>query len=172
MWIDRLFIANSSYSLFTYLLMFPDKVQETLFIVGSAIKDIHVPVKMIFDMPAKKNQNDDILAQGFSLATDVYRLLDGRQVPCYGNANEMKNPFVNRFINRYPFYALSDGLSDYDLFPKYCENDHILKCYSTIDIVKDLHHDKLEKFDVQSLWNNLSETHKDKIASIFNMSVK
>ena len=169
---DRLFVANSLYSFFTYLLMFPDKVKETLFIVGPVIKDVHVPIKMIFDIPSQECQEDEILAQGFSLANDVYRSLDGKQLPCYGDANETNNPFINRFINRYPFYALSDGLSDYELFPKYYQDERILKCYSTADIIKDLTHSKLEKFDIQKLWNNLSEEHKDKIVDIFNVQPK
>ncbi|MBR5129673.1 MAG: hypothetical protein IKV03_00400 [Alphaproteobacteria bacterium] len=169
---NQIFVANSSYSLFTYLLMFPDKVHETLFVVGPAIKDIRVPTKMIFDLSSKELQEEEIFAQGFALANDVYRLLDGKQVPCYGNANKINNPFIDRFVNRYPFYALSDGLSDYDLFPKYYQDERILKCYSTADIIKDLNHDKLEKFDVQKLWNNLSTEHKDRIAGVFNMSAK
>lgn len=194
---NQIFVANSAYSLFTYLLMFPDKTNDTLFIVGPAIKDIQVPNKIVFNIPPKearptKEEEEysrlcaaqvhgkvriPFLAQ--LLWRKTCRHLFGtnnfneyKQIPCYGNANKANNPFIEAFVERYPFYALSDGLSDYDLFPTYYQDDRILKCYSTADIIKDLNHDKLTKFDVQSLWNALSEERKTKIATIFNMSAK
>ena len=152
--------------------MFPDKVNDTLFVAGPAIKDIRVPVKMLFDIPLKEATDVNVNAMECSLMYDVRNVLNGKKVPCYGNANIVNNPFINGFIDRYPFYALSDGLSDYDLFPKYYQDDRILKCYSTADIIKDLTDEKLSTFDVQKLWNNLSENHKNRIATIFNMSAK
>ena len=195
--VNQIFVANSAYSLFTYLLMFPEKTDKTLFVAGPAIKDIQVPNKIVFNIPPKearptKEEEEysrlcaarvhgkvriPFLAQ--LLWRETCRHLFGtnnfneyKQIPCYGNANESNNPFIDIFINKHPFYALSDGLSDYDLFPKYYQDDRILKCYSTADIIKDLNHDKLSIFDVQKLWNNLSEGHKTKIATIFNMSAK
>lgn len=99
---SQIFVANSSYSLFAYLLMFPDKIDNTLFIGGTAIKDIRVPVKMLFDIPDK---TDDIDCMGNQLIQDVQNALDGKKVACYGNANAENNPFIHEFINRYPFYA-------------------------------------------------------------------
>ena len=169
---DQIFVANSSYSLFTYLLMFPNKMDDTLFVVGPALKDIRVPVKMLFDMPDKEATSVEINAMQCSLMHDIRNVLSNKKVPCYGNANSTTNPFIDAFIDTYPFYALSDGLSDYDLFHKYYQDENILKCYSTTDIIKDLKPPKLTTFDVQKLWNGLSEEHQNKIANIFNMSAK
>ncbi len=169
---NQIFVANSAYSLFTYLLMFPDKTDDTLFVVGPAIKEARLPVKMWLEFPSKEADIKDIEDMTYKLMQDISGILEGKKIPCYGNANKANNPFVEAFIERYPFYALSDGLSDYDLFPTYYQDDRILKCYSTADIIKDLNHDKLTKFDVQSLWNALSEERKTKIADIFNISAK
>ena len=169
---NQIFVANSAYSLFTYLLMFPDKTDETLFIMGPAIKEARVPVKMWLEFHSKEAGVKDIEDMTYKLMQDISGILEGKKIPCYGNANKANNPFIEAFVERYPFYALSDGLSDYDLFPTYYQNDRILKCYSTADIIKDLTDEKLEKFDVQQLWNNLSEEHKAKIATVFNISVK
>lgn len=166
--VNQIFVANSAYSLFTYLLIFPNKVNDTLFVAGPAIKDIDVPHKITFDI-----SQVEYYTQKMNLKSNMVQAIGGKIMPCYGNANIANNPFVEElFINRYPFYALSDGLSDYDLFPKYYQDDRILNCYSTADIIKDLNHDKLAKFNVQSLWTGLSEEHKNKIADIFNMSAK
>lgn len=195
--VNQIFVANSAYSLFTYLLMFPERVDETLFVAGPAIKDIDVPHKITFDIPPKEarptKEEEEHSFRGASrvhgrvkvsfLAQMLWRKAcrcvfnkndfnKYKQMPCYGNANEDNNPFIDIFMNKHPFYALSDGLSDYDLFPKYYQDDRILNCYSTADIIKDLNHDKLIKFDIQALWNGLSEEHKNKIADIFNMSAK
>ncbi|MBR4927721.1 MAG: hypothetical protein IKY98_05280 [Alphaproteobacteria bacterium] len=195
--INQIFVANSAYSLFTYLLMFPERVDETLFVAGPAIKDIDVPHKVIFNILPKEarttKEEEEFSFRGACrvhgrvkisfLAQLIWRkacrhvfnkngFAAYKQIPCYGNANEDNNPFIDIFMNKHPFYALSDGLSDYDLFPKYYQDDRILKCYSTADIIKDLNHDKLIKFDIQALWNELSEEHKNKIADIFNMSAK
>ena len=177
--VNQIFVANSAYSLFTYLLMFPEKTDKTLFVAGPAIKDIQVPNKIVFDIPPKearptKEEEEysrlcaarvhgkvriPFLAQ--MLWRKTCRHLFGtnnfneyKQIPCYGNANESNNPFIDIFINKHPFYALSDGLSDYDLFPKYYQDDRILKCYSTADIIKDLTDEKLEEIlsNVEFYW--------------------
>lgn len=167
--INQIFVANSAYSLFTYLLMFPEKMDNTLYVMGPALHGSNLPNKITFDvLPQSK-----YYTQRKKLKSDLAKTIGEKVLPCYGNANVANNPFVEElFINRYPFYALSDGLSDYDLFPKYCKDWRISRCYSTADIVKDLKHLKLTIFDVQKLWNGLSEEHKNKIAGIFNMSAK
>ncbi len=166
--VNQIFVANSAYSLFTYLLMFPEKTDDTLYVVGPALHASRLPNKITFDISQEQYHT-----QKMNLKSDIARAISGKIMPCYGNANIANNPFIEDiFIGHYPFYALSDGLSDYDLFPKYYRDWRIVKCYSTADIIKDLQHPKLSTFDVQSLWNGLSEEHKNKIADIFNMSAK
>lgn len=167
--VNQIFMANSAYSLFTFLLMFPDKVNSTLFVTGPAIKDAALPLKLVFDVPSKEMSERDIRKYQSDLMVDVNHSLGGRIVPCYGNAN---TPYAQGFVNAYPFYALSDGLSDYDRFPAYYQDDSIYECYSTGDIIGDKTDKKLKLFDVQALWNGLSKQNREKIAAIFSLSAE
>lgn len=166
--IDALFMANSAYSLFTYLLSYPEKIETTLFVLGPAIKESDLPHKIDFALPKpeKEKTYQDILEQN-NLIDRINAVLDHRIVPCYGNTT---TPIAPYFWKTYPFHVLSDGLSDHDRFPDYYQNPRILSCASTSDVIGDLIDPKLNLFDIQKLWNQQSPEQKKKIGDIFHVS--
>lgn len=170
--INQVFLANSAYSLFTYLVMFPDKTDTTVFVVGPAIKDIAVKHKIPFDMPASNATQAQINDTAQKLVRHAQIYAAKKQVPCYGNANTITTPYADAFVEAFPFYALSDGLSDTDRFPAYCQNNHILKCYSSANVLGELKHDKIHLISISDLWAKLPQSTHEAISKIFGVSAQ
>lgn len=161
----QIFIANSVYAEFLYLLRFPEKTEETLFLVGPSCVGIDVPNRLPIASP-KDKQNLPFFREFLSLQT--YLLLKGVKVPCYGNVETVFSQF---FVDNFPFYPITDGLWDIKKFPVYLENPtRFKKCYA----VKyagglDVEHERLEYLNVPSLWEKFTQEEKIKFVERFGI---
>ncbi len=161
--IEQIFIANSAYSLYQYALQFSDKLDSTLFVCGPAIADDDLKHKMAY--PAETT-----LKTFNFLLKEINTKLNGKIVPCYGN---LVTPFAKELSFKYPFYALSDGLSDAQLFPQYLNQSNIQQCYATklgAPWEKNTHHSKLTITDLKELWKHKTPSIQQKIAALFKIT--
>ncbi len=160
----RFFCANSAYSLYQYLLLFPDQIDQTLFVMGPALKEADVPHKITFDLPKDESQTD--LFQNVFLSK-LETALNGKNVPGYVN---LSTPLTASLPDRYAVSPLSDGLSDLTFFPKYLADDRFDRCYGTrLENGLDEGHPKLSLLDLKKAWLEKSSEQKQKIASIFGL---
>ncbi len=165
--IEQIFIANSSYSLYQYLVLFPDKFFSTLFICGPAIQHSNLPNKMILDCRDDKTGSEQKRYLRI-IMSKLKHVTKGRSVPCYAN---LVTPFATDLISVYPTYVLSDGLGDSVLFPKWMKDSRIKMCYATRlgnDWEKDVSK-KLIVTDLKQKWNEKSKEEQNVIAHAFNV---
>lgn len=160
--LNQLFIANSVYALFLYCLKFHKKIDETLFLLGPSCTFANLNHALPIFSPPKPEQLP--LVRSF-IHQQVYLLLSGRKVPCYGNVETVFSDF---FVNNFPFYPISDGLRDTVTFPEYLKTDFFEKCYTVrYSGGLDLKHPRLEYLNIQALWDRLSLSEKKRMNYIF-----
>lgn len=164
---DRVFMANSAYSLFCYLVMFPTKIEQTLFLRGPAIQHVNLPMCFDFVPPQNETPLEEKLKTKSDLRKAVVKYTDK---PVY--YLNLTTPYSDVFLDEGNVHALSDGLSDYERFKNYYQDDRITECFSTAEIIKDLTDKKLSQIDVNALWSNLPQAEQNKIADIFNISTE
>lgn len=162
--ISQIFIANSVYAFFLYCLRFIKEVDNTLFVLGPSCAFAEVPHFLPVIAPDNKK---DLDAFKELIKKQVFFLLSGRKVPCYGNVETIYSQF---FIETFDFYPMTDGLRDTVTFPAYLKANRFKKYYA----VKypgglDLSHPQLEYMDINKLWNTLSVDEKNKVARIFQL---
>ncbi|MBO7483931.1 MAG: hypothetical protein J6T55_02270 [Alphaproteobacteria bacterium] len=166
--IENIFIANSVYAEFLYLLRFPEKTNNTLFLVGPSCSAIEVPNRIPIIGP-KDMKNLPLLRD--HLVQQVWLLLRGRRVPCYGNVETIYSAF---FVNTFPFYPISDGLWDVEKFPVYLNDPgHFIKCYSVrYPGGLDKENERLEYINIQSCWKKLNKGEQATFANRFGIEQK
>ncbi len=67
-------------------------------------------------------------------------------------------------------YIITDGLSDHDTFPDLVKLPNVKKCYSCPDIVGNFHDQKIKYFNANTLWAKSSQSDKEMMADIFQVS--
>ncbi len=165
---ESLFIANSAYSLYLYLLLRPELINKTLFLCGPAIADNDLPHKINLDL-SDKTQEEAKNYQEF-LLRKVKHKLGAKNVPCYAN---LVTPYASEFLGRYPVYALSDGLGDATLFPKYLTDERITGCYAT-DLGNSWENEgsgygKLKVVNPIGLWHQKTQDEQENIQAVFGI---
>lgn len=159
-----LFMANSAYSLYQYSLLFPKRIDKTLFVVGPALHKANVPSKIKFNVIDNPNQAK-IYEKELLRAIDI--ALNGNQPMSFVN---LSTPYTSDLPNRYPVCALSDGLSDLTLFPKYLKDKRIKHCFGTqINAIQETHL-KLKTINLKQAWQCQTLENQAKIAHIFGVS--
>ena len=162
---EQIFIANSVYAEFLYLLRFPDKVNKTLFLIGPSCVGIDVPNRVPIIGP-KDMRNLPVLQE--NLAQQAYLLLQGRKVPCYGNVETIYSPF---FVRNFPFYPVTDGLWGIQKFPAYLKENRFSKCYAVrYPGGLDIQDDRMEYMDIPALWKGLSKAERKTLVGRFGIS--
>ena len=182
--IKQIFYANSTYSFFCYVLdaskrqgcSMKDLIDNTLFVVGPALKDIQIPEenKVLFDLEEPVQ----------SITQKIYhkggkQLLD-KNFPWYINA---RTPNAGHFISyrdaegkansgnyKENVFIITDGLSDHDTFPELVKLPNIKKCYSSPDVVGNVKSEKIKYFNAKDLWEKCPQSDKQLIANIFQVS--
>ena len=165
---NQIFIANSVYAEFLYLLRFPEKVESTLFLVGPSCAGIDVPNRLPIVGP--KNMNDlPVLQQ--NLSTQTFLLLKGKKVPCYGNVETIYSSF---FVNNFPFYPITDGLWDIQKFPRYLlDYKHFVKFYTVRYLGGiDTQDERIEYLNIPTLWKRLDKSKQKIFVQRFGVSEK
>lgn len=159
-----LFMANSAYSLYQYSLLFPNRIDKTLFVVGPALHKANVLNKIKFNV-IDDIKEAKIYEKALLRAIDI--ALNGNQPMSFVN---LSTPYTSDIPIRYPVCALSDGLSDLTLFPKYLQDKRIKHCFGTqINALKETHM-KLKTINLKQAWQSLNPEHQTKIAHIFGVS--
>ncbi len=159
-------MSNSTYSLYQYLLMNKGNVDTTLFVLGPAVADAAVAHKITFTLP----QNPKHPAFSHQLQSKITRALKRRAAERYVNLSTSQ---AAKICSQWPIYALSDGLSDLTLFPKYLKAPAIKHCYATASAAApDTPTDKLSIIDLKKAWCTLSHNEKDRIAAVFGIDAK
>lgn len=160
------FVANSSYSLYQYLLMTKGKTDDTLFVLGPAIDQVDVPNKITFIPPADSEHP----AFGKSLISKIERAVNNPAAHGYIN---FSTPQTLELRHKFSVSALSDGLSDLTLFPKYLKIPSIQHCYATsLDTVPKEASNKLSIIDLKKEWLRLTFNEQKKIAAVFGVTPK
>ncbi len=161
----QIFVANSAYSLFLYLLKHTNKIENTLFVLGPSIRHARVPSKLA--LPDTNN------------FTDVETVMDAIQSlgidfkNAYVNVQSIGDALADRLATVYPVTALSDGLSDFQNFPKYMAANRFTGYYRAVGMDENsalLNHPALETDTLQGLWQNRSQSEQLKIAAVFNVN--
>lgn len=160
--IRKIFIANSVYAFFLYCMRFAKDIDDTLFVLGPSCAFAEVNHFLPMVAPDKK---EDLPVYKELIKKQVFFLLSGTRVPCYGNVETIFSDF---FINTFDFYPMTDGLVDTVKFPQYLKNKNFKMCYTVrypngLDIV----HPRLEYLNIKELWEKLSVEEKNKIAKVF-----
>ncbi len=162
--INQIFIANSVYAFFLYCMKFIKEVDNTLFVLGPSCAFADVAHFLPVVAPDDKK---DLDAYKDLIKRQVFFILSGRKVPCYGNVETIYSQF---FIETFDFYPMTDGLRDTVTFPMYLKNNLFRKCYTVrYPGGLDLTHPLLEYMDINQLWGNLTVDEKNKIARIFQL---
>ncbi len=162
--LTQIFIANSVYALFLYMLRFSDKINDTLFLLGPSAVPVRVPNRLPMFGPQKPEQLP--LMRTF-LQQQTYLMLDGRRVPCYGNVETI---FSHFFVKNFPFYPISDGLWDIQKFPEYLKDPRFKMCYTVpYPGGLDKPHERLEYLDIKALWNAKTQSEKEEFAAYFHV---
>lgn len=162
--INQIFIANSVYAFFLYCLRFIKNVDNTLFVLGPSCA--FAQVNHFLPVVAPEDEKN-LPAYKDLIKRQVFFLLSGRKVPCYGNVETIYSRF---FVETFDFYPMTDGLRDTVTFPNYLQSNRFKKCYA----VKypgglDFSHPRLEYMKIQELWDALTVEEKNKIAVIFQL---
>lgn len=161
--LTQIFIANSSYSLYMYLLMFTDKIDKTLFVTGPALKEAALPNHINISELNASNQR----SVRNELHSVLKERLKGAVVPVYGNVTF--GP-TKSLAASYPLYPISDGLSDENRFPKYLKSNRYQTCCTTKNNGVRGTHEKLEYVDLDALWQEKKPAEQAKIAGIFGVT--
>ena len=163
--LQYIFIGNSVYALFLYCLRFYKQIDETLFLLGPSCTFANVNHCLPICAPRNIN-NMQIVKE--ALQQQVYLLLQGRKVPCYGNVETVFSDF---FVHHFEFYPMTDGLRDTVTYPHYLEKNLFPKCYTVrYKGGLDMDHKNLEYIDIPKTWDALDEAAHQKIMSIFNVT--
>ncbi len=164
----QIFIANSMYAEFLYLLRFPEKVDTTLFLVGPSCVQVDVPNRVPIVGP---KQEANLPAYREFLSMQTYLLLRGKRVPCYGNVETI---FSNFFVNNFPFYPITDGLWDVKKFPQYLMNpQRFPKCYAVkYPGALDIEDERLEYMNIHALWKKMTPAEQKRFADRFGANDK
>lgn len=162
--IDRIFIANSAYALFLYLLKWTDQVNSTLFMLGPSAIAADVPNRLALfvrdpkELPVVQN----VIQQ------QTFLLLKGKKVPVYGNVETVFSGF---FVNNFEFYPVSDGLRDCVTFPTYLKDKRFKKCYTVrLPGGLDIEDEKLDYLDINALWAAKTPEEKNVITRAFGVT--
>ncbi len=160
--IKQIFIANSVYAFFLYCMRFIKDVDDTLFVLGPSCAFAEVNHFLPIVAPEKK---EDLPLFKELVKRQVFFLVSGRKVPCYGNVETVFSDF---FVDTFDFYPMTDGIVDTVKFPQYLKDKRFKMCYTVryprgLDMV----HPRLEYLNIKELWHNLSVDEKNKIARIF-----
>lgn len=162
--IEQIFLANSAYAFFLYLLRFTEKIDSTLFMLGPSAILGDVPHKL----PLFIRKPEELPVVANVIRQQAYMLLDGRKVPVYGNVETVFSDF---FIRNFEFYPFTDGLRDYITFPDYLKDDRFKRCYTVrYEGGLDMVHDKLEYMDINALWHQKSDAERRRIAQVFGVT--
>lgn len=160
------FVANSAYSLYQYLLMKKGKTDDTLFVLGPAIDQADVPNKITFIPPADSEHP----AFGKSLVNKIKRAVNNSSAHGYIN---FSTPQTLELSHKFSVSALSDGLSDLTLFPKYLKTPSIQHCYATsLESAPKEASNKLSFIDLKKEWQRLTLNEQKKIATVFGVTPK
>ncbi len=166
----NVFIADSAYSLFLYLIKYTNQISDTLFVLGPSVSHANIPQKLSF------NKNAEILDQKLlasCLANKIDTLSHGDICFCYINAQSIGESIENEMRTRYYTIALSDGLSDFQNFPKYMAENRFDEYFSVETPYQTVHlpnHPHLETNRIMELWDQRSEEQKKQIASVFHVT--
>lgn len=162
--IEQIFLGNSAYSLFLYVLRFPEKIENTLYLLGPSCTFAQVP----HCLPLWGSPDAKIMAANRAyVQQQAFLLLRGRKVPCYGNPNLSFAPF---FAKNFSFYPFTDGLIDKILFDRYLLTPNFPKIYAVqYKGGTDLWHSKIEYLNIPHLWLKLSSAQKEKVLNVFDI---
>ncbi len=166
----QVFIGNSTYSLFLYLLQNTDKINTTMFILGPSVSHANLPVKLAAPNLGNEDKAD-------KTTNDILRCIEtfcGKDTEnCYINAQSIGH-FTGKVIAlKYPTIAVSDGLSDLQNFPKYFENNQFNGYMTSTQIATQLsminNHPLVQKMNLKALWNQKTEEEKQLIGKAFHL---
>ncbi len=161
--LNQLFIANSAYALFLYLLRFWEKRNETLYLLGPSVTDATVP--HVLPMFSPRNQQDLPMMRSF-IQQQAYLLLNGRYVPCYGNVETVFSPF---FVQNFPFYPISDGIWDVKKFAEYLRDPRFKKMFTVKYADEMMQDDRIEYLDLDSLWAQRTPSEQIEFAGYYRI---
>lgn len=162
--LQQIFIANSAYALFLYLLRFWKEHEKTLYLLGPSVTDVRLPNRLPMFMPPKK---EDLPQMRSLLQQQAFLLLKGRKVPCYGNVETIFSPF---FVQNFPFYPISDGIWDIEKFPEYLKDPRFQKMY-TVRYAEEMpiQDNRIEYLDLNQLWAERTPDEKRKFLYYFQV---
>lgn len=161
--LNQLFISNSAYALFLYLLRFWEQRNETLYLLGPSVTDVTVPHVLPIFSP--RNPQELPTMRAF-VQQQAYLLLNGRYVPCYGNVETVFSPF---FVQNFPFYPISDGLWDIKKFTEYLHNSRFKKMY-TVKYADEMEQDeRIEYLDMDQLWAQRTPVEQTEFAHYYRI---
>ncbi len=166
----NVFVADSAYSLFLYLIRYTDQISDTLFVLGPSVSHANVSPKLSFTKNAKALDQKPLAS---CLANKIDTLSRGDICFCYINAQSTGEAIENEMRKRYYTIALSDGLSDFQNFPKYMAENRFDEYFTVEDPYRCIHlpsHPYLETARIMDLWDQKTEEQKKQIASVFHVT--
>ncbi len=166
--IENLFVANSAYSLLLYALRHTDKIDKTFFVLGPSLQLAEVPFRI--NMPAETDPAKQAAEAEQILATVADLKLDIKHA--YINIQSVGEELANRLMDTYPVTALSDGLSDFQNFPRYIAAGRVsgyLRVGKTDEAIPFPTHPNMEVISLTDTWKRYWASTRLKIASIFGV---
>ncbi len=167
----NVFIADSTYSLFLYLLKNTEKIESTLFILGPSVSHANVPTKWAFQHPKTEQE---AMKTTETFCQKINNLCRSNNNNCYINAQSLGPAIANAITNMYPTIAVSDGLSDLQNFPQYLSSNRFVGLITSNQIAAQsplINTSTLvEKIDIKSLWHQKTPEEKQLIGKVFHLS--
>ncbi len=167
----HVFVADSTYSLFLYLLQNTDKIKSTFFILGPSVSHADVPNKWNFQQ--SHNEQEAIAIAG-SICQGITDICGATIKNCHINAQSIGNIISTTIAQKYPTIAISDGLSDLQNFPKYLASNQFISLMTSNQIAAQSPllqtSSAIQKIDIKALWSQKTEEEKQIIGKAFHLT--
>ncbi|MGX6591096.1 glycosyltransferase family 52 [Cetobacterium ceti] len=192
----KVLISSTLYNLMLYLILFPEDIDETFYILG---KSMDGKIKGIKYISIEKKEHKYKIQSKFDrifgnyLVKIFFKKNKIDKLPVYGVDHWLWNGYIKRY---HDIYLIEDGFINYDIEsqvkiyenigilkklrwrlywkkPSYGLSERVKKIYLTgLGKVPKVIENKVEVFDLQERWNRLKIESRKKITNIFNMDEK